>query len=64
MMDRPRDNVEEGAESVNPKEQGPLASYPSESVRSDCDIPAKPTEFLLKISHDMGQVLERLTTLK
>ena len=59
-MDRPRDNVEEAAESVNLREQGPSTSNPSESIRSDCDIPAKPTEALLKISHDMARVLERL----
>ena len=63
-MDRPRDNVEEAAESVNPREQGPLASDPFESVRSDRDIPTNPTEALLLISHDMGRVLERLTTPK
>ena len=63
-MDQPRDNVEEAAESVNPKEQGPSASDPSESIRSDCDIFAEPTEALLKISHDMALVLERLTSLK
>ena len=38
MMDRPRDNVEEAAESVNPREQGLLASDPFELVRSDNDI--------------------------
>ena len=50
-MDRPRDTVEEATESVNPREQGPSASDPSESVRSDRDT--EPTEALLKISHDM-----------
>ena len=43
-MDLPRDIVEEVAESVNPREQGPSASEPSESVRSDRDIPTKLTE--------------------
>ena len=57
-MDRPRDTVEEATKSVNPREQGPLASDPSESVRSDHDT--EPTEALLKISHDMAWVLERL----
>ena len=61
MMDLPRDNVEEAAESVNPREQGPSASDPFESVISDRDIPAKPTEALLKILHDMARVLEQLT---
>ena len=40
MMDQPRDNIEEAAESVNPEEQGPSAFDPSESIRSDCDISA------------------------
>ena len=63
-MDRPRDSVEEAAESVNPREQGPSASDPSKSVRSDRDILAKPIEAFLKISHDMARVLERLTAPK
>ena len=63
-MDLPRDTVEEVAESVNPREQGPSTSDPSESVISDRDIPVEPTEALLKISHDMARVLERLTTSK
>ena len=57
-MDRPQDIVEEVAKSVNPREQGPSASDPSESVRSDHDT--EPTEVLFKISHDMALVLERL----
>ena len=57
-MDLPRDTVEEVVESVNPREQGPLASNPSISVRSDCDIPVESTEAVLKISHDMARVLE------
>ena len=60
-MDLPPDTVEEDTESVNPKEQGPSASDPSKSIRSDCDIPVEPTEAFLKISHDMSQVLKRLT---
>ena len=48
-MDLPRDTIEEAIESVNPREQGPSASDPSKSVRSDCDIPTEPTEALLKI---------------
>ena len=63
-MDLPRDIVEEPIENVNPKEQCPSASDPSESVRSDSDIPAEPTEALLKISLDMARVLEQLTSLK
>ena len=63
-MDRPQDNVEEAAESVNPREQGPLASDPFESIRSDRYIPVEPTEALLKISHDMAWFLERLTAPK
>ena len=64
MMDLPRDTVEEATESFNPKEQGPSAFDPSKSVRSDRDIPIEPTEALLKISHDMAWVLERLTAPK
>ena len=63
-MDRPRDTIEEAAESVNPKEKGPPAFDLSESVRSDRDIPVDPIEALLKISHDMARVLERLTAPK
>ena len=57
-MDKPRDIVEEAAESVNPREQGPLAFDPFELVRSDCDIPVEPIEALLNISHDIAWVLE------
>ena len=53
---------EEAVESVNPRKQGPSASDPSESVRSDRDTELK--EALLKISHDMALVLERLTAPK
>ena len=56
MMDQPRDTVEEAAKRVNPREQGPSTSDPSESFRSDRDT--KPMEALLKISHDMARVLE------
>ena len=49
-MDRPPNPVEEAVESVNPREQGLLASYPSELVRSESNVPNKPTEALLKIS--------------
>ena len=42
-MDLPQDTIEEAAESVNPREQGPLASNPSELVRSDRDILTEPT---------------------
>ena len=61
-MDRPRDTVEEVAEIVNPREQGSSTSNPFESIRSDHDT--ELTESLLKISHDMAQVLERLTVPK
>ena len=53
---------EEAVESVNPREQGPSASDPSESVRIDRDT--ELTEALLKILHDMALVLERLTAPK
>ena len=48
-MDLPQDTVEEASESVNPREQGPSASNPCESVRSDRDIPVEPTKALFKI---------------
>ena len=54
-MDRP----EEAAESVNPREQGLSTSEPSES-----NVPNEPTEALLKISQDMAQVFNRLTSPK
>ena len=54
-MDRP----EEAVESVNPREQGSSVSEPSES-----NVPNEPTEALLRISQDMAQVLDRLTTPK
>ena len=61
-MDQPRDTIEEATKSVNPREQGPSASNPSESVRSDHDT--ESIEALLKISHDMAWVLKRLTSPK
>ena len=54
-MDRP----EEAAKSVNPREQGLSASEPSES-----NVPNEPTKALLRISQDMPQVLDRLTSPK
>ena len=54
-MDRP----EEAVESANPREQELSASEPSES-----NVPNEPTEALLRISHDMAWVLDRLTTPK
>ena len=42
MMDRHQDNIEEVVDSVNPREQGPSAFDPSESIRSDRDIPTEP----------------------
>ena len=59
-MDRPPNSVEEATESVNPREQGLSAFDPSKSVRSESNVPNKPTETLLKISQDMTRVLERL----
>ena len=61
-MDRPQDTVEEAAESVNPRKPGPSSSDPSKSVGSDRDT--EPTKALLKISHDMTLVIERLTASK
>ena len=40
------DRSEEAVESVNPREQGLLASEPSEN-----NVPNEPTEALLRISH-------------
>ena len=60
-MDHPPNQVEKAAESVNPREQGLSASDPSELIRSESNVPNKPTEALLKISQDMTRVLERLT---
>ena len=58
-MDHPSNLVEEATESVNPGDQGLLASEPSES-----NAPAESNEALLRISQDMARVLERLTTPK
>ena len=63
-MDRPSNPAEEAAESVNPGDQGLLASDPSEYVRGENHAPAKPNETLLRISQDMARVLKRLTTPK
>ena len=63
-MDRPQNPIEEAAESVNLREPTTSASDPSKFVKSDRDMISETTEVLLKISHDMAQVLERLTTLK
>ena len=63
-MDRPPNLTKEAAESVNPGEQGISASDPSESVRSESQIPTEPNEALLRISQDMTRVLERLTAPK
>ena len=60
----PPNSVEEDAESVNPREQGLLASDPFESVRSESNVLNEPTEALLNISHDMTWVLELLTASK
>ena len=61
-MERPQDIVEESAESVNPKDQGPSAPGPSKLTRGEHDVLVVPTEALLKISQDMAKVLDRLTT--
>ena len=63
-MDRPPNPDEEAAESVNPREQGLLAFDPFELVRSESNVPNEPMEALVKISHDMTRVLERLTAPK
>ena len=63
-MDRPSNQAEEATESVNPGDQGLLASDPSEYVRGENHAPTKPNETLLRISQDMARVLKRLTTPK
>ena len=63
-MDRSPNLTEEVAESVNPKDQGLSSSNPFEYVRSESQVPTEPNEALLRISHDMTWVLERLTTSK
>ena len=59
-MDRPQNPVE----SVNSRELSLSAFDPSKSFRSDRDMLSEPTKVLLKISHDMTWVLERLTAPK
>ena len=63
-IDCPPNSVEEVVVSVNPREQGLSAFDPSESVRSESNVPNEPTEALLRISQDMTRVLERLTAPK
>ena len=63
-MDRPPNSAEEATESVNPIDQGLLASDPSESVRSESHALVVPNEVFMRKSQDMAQVSERLTTLK
>ena len=63
-MDRPPNPAEEVAESVNLGDHGISTSNPSESVRSESQVPAEPNEVLLRISQDMTRVLERLTAPK
>ena len=63
-MDRPLNSAEEVVESVNPGVQGLPASDPSESFRSESQVPAKPNEALLRKYQDMTRVLERLTAPK
>ena len=61
-MERPKDTVEESAESVNPKDQGPSALSPSEPARGEHDdVPVVSTEALFKISQDMVRVLFDIT---
>ena len=63
-MDRPPNPTEDAVESVNPVDQGLSASDPSESVRSESQVMAKPNEALLRIYQDMTRVLDRLTAPK
>ena len=63
-MDRPPNLAEEAAESVDLGDKGLPALDPSKSIRSESHAPAEPNEALLRISQDMTQVVERLTTLK
>ena len=42
-MDCPPNPIEEAAKSVNSREQGLSASNPSESVRSERNVPNEPT---------------------
>ena len=61
-MERPQDPVEESAESVNPKDQGPSAPDPSKPARGEHNVLVVSTEALLKISQDLERVLDQLTT--
>ena len=63
-MDHPPNLAEEAATSVNLGDQQLPTSGPSESVRSESHAPVEPNEALLRISQDMGRVLERLTAPK
>ena len=63
-MDRPPNPAKEVVESVNLGDQGLSTSDPSESVKSESNALAEPTEVLLRISQDMDRVLDRLTTSK
>ena len=58
-MDHPSNSIEEATESVNPGDQGLLASDPFES-----NAPVELHEALLRTSQDMASVLERLAALK
>ena len=53
-MDCPPNLAEEAVESVNPRDQGLLASDPSESVISGSHAQVEPNEALLRISPDMA----------
>ena len=49
-MERLQDTVEESAENVNPKDQGPSAPGPSKPTRDEHDVHVVSTEALFKIS--------------
>ena len=49
-MEQPQDIVEESAESVNPKDQGPSALGPFELARGEHDVLVVSIEALFKIS--------------
>ena len=57
-MDCPLNPVEEGVESVNPKEQGLPAQDSSEFVKSESQAPTKPKEAILRIAQDMARILD------
>ena len=59
-MEQPQDTVEESAESIDPKYQGPSAPGPCEPTRGEHDIPVVSTEASFKISQDMARVLDQL----